>query len=179
MTVRAGRWAAVIASCVALAGCVQNAAPVGPVPAGIVPVPPGSAYRGAVGAVAVPGGGGAIPTWASDLTDGPFQGALDTALRQAGILAPGGGATLEAVVLDVAQLPSEPSTTKVSMSVRYRLIDATGRTLLERRVSSGYTATLAQAVQGYDRLGAAKQGAMRQNIEVLLRELGSGTAAGA
>lgn len=161
----------------ALAGCVQSRAPSGPVPAGIAPVPAESAYSGAVGAVVTPVGGAQIPAWAPELADGRFRAALDNALRQAAILAPGGAGTLEATVLEIAEAPSEPSTTKVLLVMHYRLLDATGRAILERRVSSGYTATLAQAVQGVDRLRLAREGAMRQNIAVLLRELGSGSAA--
>jgi len=167
-----GRRALLFLVAAVVAGCVPGREPPGTVPAGIVPVPPQSATAGAVGAVAVPAGT-ALPPWAPELSDGRFRAALENALRQAGVLVPGGAGTLQATVLDVAQPPSDPSTTKVVLAVHYRLVDGAGRAVLERRVASGYTATLAQAVQGVDRLRIARQGAMRQNIEVLLRELGS------
>ncbi|TCM77343.1 hypothetical protein [Rhodovulum steppense] len=175
MTGRMGRAVAVLAMATALGGCVQNRAPSGPVPSGIVPVSMGSAHSGMIGAVVQPGGG-ALPGWAPELSDGTFRAALENALRQAGIMAPGGVRTLEATVLQVDQPPSETSTTKVVLTVHYLLRDVTGRPVLERRVTSGYTATIAQAVQGVDRLRVAREGAMRQNIDVLLREFGSASA---
>ncbi|MBN2905889.1 MAG: hypothetical protein JXJ18_04180 [Rhodobacteraceae bacterium] len=171
------RVAAFAVICATLAGCVQTRGPEGPVPVGITPVAAQSAYSGAIGAVVIPGGGATIPAWAGDLSDGTFAAALENALRQGGIMAPGGPLTLEATVLDIAQGPAEPSSTKVVLSTAYRLVDGTGRARLERRVTSGYTATLAQAVQGIERLRLARQGAMRENIAVILRELGSGTGA--
>ncbi|HDR27241.1 hypothetical protein [Rhodovulum sp.] len=175
MTGRMGRAVAVLAMVAALGGCVQNGAPSGPVPSGISPVATGSVHSGMIGAVVQPGGA-ALPGWAPELSDGTFRAALENALRQARIMAPGGVRTLEATVLQVDQPPSETSTTKVVLTVHYLLRDVTGRPVLERRVTSGYTATIAQAVQGVDRLRVAREGAMRQNIDVLLREFGSASA---
>lgn len=172
MSAEPGRRAVLVLIAAMAAGCVPGREPPGTVPTGIAPVPPQGAYAGAVGAVAV-SAGTALPPWAPELSDGGFRAALENALRQAAVLAPGGAGRLQATILDVAQPPSETSTTKVVLAVHYRLLDAAGRPVLERRVASGYTATLAQAVQGVERLRIARLGAMRQNIEVLLRELGS------
>lgn len=174
MAMRMGRRAACLGLLAGLAGCVQGRGNVGPVPAGIGPVPTGSGLAGAVGSVMVTGRAG-VPTWAPEVSDGRFRAALENALRQAGILVPGGTGTLEAEVLEFAELPGDPGTTRVVMGAAYRIRDAAGRAVADRRVRSGYTATLAEAMQGVERLRLAREGAIRQNIAALLRDLGAAT----
>ena len=160
-----------------LAGCAQPAQKTAMVPGSIAVVPASGKYHKSVSNVTGFGGEETNPMWTSEIAKEDFQEALETSLRQAGIFSQTGHYTLRADILSVEQ-PLAGIDLKVTMTVRYNLIDGTGTIRFDKTIKSEYTADFSEAFVGIERLQKANEGAARANIDLLLRSLGSASAGG-
>lgn len=122
----------------------------------------------------VSGGKDTNPMWTSQVGNSEFEQALESSLRDAGLLASGkqaGKYTLTAQMEKIDQ-PVAGFSMTVTATVNYVLVErATGKTVLERRISLPYTATWGAAFAGYERLRLASEGAMKTNIEKIIADL--------
>ena len=117
----------------------------------------------------VTGGKETNPMWMSNVGNSEFEQALEASLRDAGLLA--GGKQAGKYTL-VAHLESVDQPMAVTVSVSYSLIErASGKEVLNRRVSLPYTAGFDAAFAGTERLRIANEGAVRVNITKLIDEL--------
>ena len=122
----------------------------------------------------VSGGKDTNPLWTSQVGNSDFEQALEASLRDAGLLAPGkqaGKYTLTAQMEKIDQ-PFAGASMTVTATVNYVLTDrASGKTVLERRISLPYTAAWNAAFAGYERLRLANEGAMKTNIAKIIDDL--------
>lgn len=122
----------------------------------------------------VTGGKETNPMWVSNVGNSEFEQALEASLRDAGLLAAGkqaGKYTLIAHLENVDQ-PMAGFSMTVTATVAYSLVErATGKEVLNRRVSLPYTASMGAAFSGAERLRIANEGAIRVNITKLIDEL--------
>lgn len=122
----------------------------------------------------VTGGKETNPMWMSNVGNSEFEQALEASLRNAGLLAAGkqaGKYTLVAHLESVDQ-PMAGFSMTVTVTVSYSLIErASGKEILNRRVSLPYTAGFDAAFAGTERLRIANEGAVRVNITKLIDEL--------
>ena len=122
----------------------------------------------------VTGGKETNPMWMSNVGNSEFEHALEASMRDAGLLAAGkqaGKYTLVAHLESVDQ-PMAGFNMTVTVTVSYSLVErATGKEILNRRVSLPYTASMTDAFAGTERLRIANEGAVRVNITKLIDEL--------
>ena len=122
----------------------------------------------------VTGGKETNPMWISNVGSSEFEQALEASLREAGLLAAGkqaGKYTLVAHLENVDQ-PFGGFNMTVTATVSYSLVErATGKEVLNRKVSLPYTASFDAAFVGSERLRIANEGAVRVNITKLIEEL--------
>lgn len=111
---------------------------------------------------------------ASNIGNSEFEQALEASLRDAGLLSAGkqaGKYTLIAHMEDVIQ-PMFGASMTVTVTVSYSLVErATGKEVLNRRVSLPYTAAWDAAFVGVERVRIANEGAVKANITKLIEEL--------
>lgn len=122
----------------------------------------------------VTGGKETNPMWVSNVGNSEFEQALEASLRDAGLLSGGkqaGKYTLVAHLEKVDQ-PMAGFNMTVTVTASYSLVErATGKEVLNRRVSLPYTASFDAAFAGTERLRIANEGAVRVNITKLIEEL--------
>ena len=122
----------------------------------------------------VTGGKETNPMWISNVGSSEFEQALEASLRDAGLLAAGkqaGKYTLVAHLENVDQ-PLGGFNMTVTATVAYSLVErASGKEVLNRKVSLPYTASFDAAFVGSERLRIANEGAVRTNIAKLIEEL--------
>lgn len=122
----------------------------------------------------VTGGKETNPMWVSNIGSSEFEQALEASLRDAGLLSSGkqaGKYTLVAHLENVDQ-PFGGFNMTVTATVSYSLVErATGKEILNRRVSLPYTASFDSAFVGTERLRIANEGAVKVNIAKLIDEL--------
>lgn len=123
----------------------------------------------------VTGGKETNPMWVSNVGSSEFEQALEASLRDAGLLAPGKQAGKYMLVAHLENL-DQPLlggfNMTVTATVSYSLVErATGKEVLNRRVSLPYTASLSSAFMGTERLRLANEGAVKVNIAKLIDEL--------
>lgn len=122
----------------------------------------------------VTGGKETNPMWVSNVGSSEFEQALEASLRDAGLLAPGKQAGKYMLVAHLENLdqPFGGFNMTVTATVSYSLAErATGKEVLNRRVSLPYTASLSSAFVGTERLRIANEGAVKVNIAKLIDEL--------
>lgn len=122
----------------------------------------------------VTGGKETNPMWVSNVGSSEFEQALEASLRDAGLLAPGKQAGKYMLVAHLENLdqPFGGFNMTVTATVSYSLVErATGKEVLNRRVSLPYTASLSSAFVGTERLRIANEGAVKVNIAKLIDEL--------
>lgn len=133
-----------------------------------------SPLQGKVAVNDVTGGSETNPLWVSKVSSGDFARALESSLRDAGLLAAdakAGPYTLAANLQSLEQ-PFFGLSLTVTATVKYLLIErATGKTVYEQTVVTPHTAQLGDALLGFERLRLANEGAMRANISRLIEEL--------
>ena len=60
---------------------------------------------------------------------------------------------------------------QVSLFVKYSLIDSEGNQIWNKEIISSYTANFGDALLGTERLNLANEGAIRSNIELMIKAL--------
>lgn len=122
----------------------------------------------------VTGGKETNPMWVSNVGNSEFEQALESSLRDAGLLANGkqsGKYTLVAHLERIDQ-PMAGLDMTVTVTVLYSVVErASGKEVLNRRIAMPYTATFGAAFAGAERLRIANEGAVRTNITKLIEEL--------
>jgi hypothetical protein len=122
----------------------------------------------------VTGGKETNPMWISNVGSSEFEQALEASLRDAGLLAPGkqAGKYMLVAHLENVDQPLGGFNMTVTATVAYSLVErATGKEVLNRKVSLPYTASFDAAFVGTERLRIANEGAVRVNISKLIEEL--------
>lgn len=122
----------------------------------------------------VTGGKETNPMWVSNVGSSEFEQALEASLRDAGLLAPGkqAGKYMLVAHLENLEQPFGGFDMTVTATVSYSLVErATGKEVLNRRVSLPYTASFNSAFVGTERLRIANEGAVKVNIAKLIDEL--------
>ncbi|MEZ2744126.1 hypothetical protein ACBQ16_02875 [Halopseudomonas bauzanensis] len=164
----------VVVFCVVLTGCASPAQ-VGNMRATVITdqaqMP--SVLRNDVYIDYISGGKGTNPLWTSQVSQGDFRQALEQSLQSAGLLTPSqnGRYRLNAN-LDGLRQPLFGASMTVSSKVHYSLVDTRdNRTVYEKTIDTPYTAAFTDALMGVTRLRLANEGAIRKNIEALIRDL--------
>jgi hypothetical protein len=122
----------------------------------------------------VEGGDETNPLWTSEIESEGFKSALVESLKAAGLLSAeenAAGYQLSVKILAVDQ-PVFGFDMTVSAEVEYKLASmTTGEVVFNETLKSEYTATMDDAFYGPERLKIANEGAVKQNIKMLLEEL--------
>jgi hypothetical protein len=130
-----------------------------------------SSKTGASVEALVSGGGALSPAQGPGITNEDFKAALESSLVQSGLFksAARGGYRLDAVISRIDQ-PMMGFNMTVVMDVGYTL--HRGNSVVWRKnIQSKYTAPVGEAFAGWVRLRKATEGAARENISTLIREL--------
>jgi hypothetical protein len=134
----------------------------------------GHPLRGGVGVASVTGGGDTNPMWRSKVSSDAFQRALEDSLRNAMLLNPAIASSryqLTADLIDLSQ-PLVGASLDVSSSVRYSLVEkASRREIYSRIIQTSHTAKWNDAFNFNDRLNIANEGAIRNNIQLVIDDL--------
>lgn len=126
-------------------------------------------------AVTVVGGRKTSPAGASQIADTDFAEALIRSIRESRLFAAANeqGATyhLEAFI-SVLQQPLFGFNMTATLEVSYRLVNSkNGEVMLDKTISTSYTATTRDAFAGVTRLRLANEGAARANIEEVIQAI--------
>lgn len=121
--------------------------------------------------IQVTGGSDTNPLWTSQVSNTDFQAALYTALDQAKILNDVGNLNLKVRLVALDQ-PLFGIGMTIHASVEYVINDDnTDKTIFDEIVNSSYTAEMSDSLVGVTRLRLANEGAIRNNIELLIKRL--------
>jgi len=137
-----------------------------------IPVPAVLKHNVVIGAVR--GGQQTHALWMPKVGNDAFARALRDSLAAANLLATGPNAGQYVLVADLQRLrqPAFGVKRQVTAVVDYSLKErASGETALQTQVITPYTAGLGDAFLGVERVKVASEGAIRTNIERLIREL--------
>lgn len=108
------------------------------------------------------------------LGEGTFPRALEASLREANLLQPNrqaGRFTLTAQFRNL-DVPSFGANMTATAAFRYVLVEqTTGKTFLDKTITTPYTARFVDALIGVERSQLAREGALRANIAQLIGEL--------
>lgn len=122
----------------------------------------------------VSGGKETNPMWVSNVGNSEFEQALESSLRDAGLLSAGkqaGKYVLTAHMQKVEQ-PMFGVSMTVTVTVNYVLVErASGKEVLNRTVTLPYTAEWNSSFIGTERLRLANEGAIRVNIGKIIEEI--------
>ena len=161
---------AILALAGALAGCAQGARP-NQMTVGAEPGPTlydKSPLRYAVEVGAVSGGSPTNPLWKSDVSNDDFHQALEQSLSLHAMLAGTPRYALDAQLVALDHPLMEIQAT-VTATVRYRLVRAADHAAAwEQTLTTSSTARLGDALSGPERLRLATEGAMQENIKLML-----------
>ena len=137
----------------------------------------GNVHRSASAlSVSVVGGKETSSVGASQVSNGDFAQALKDSITQAVLFSKIGAADdsryqLNAFIVRLEQ-PMVGFSMSVTMEVSYSLVDSQAKkSIWEKSIVSEHTAAASEAFAGVKRLRLATEGAARQNIESLIREL--------
>lgn len=164
-----------LAAASTLAGCAQPAQVMNMVPTLAPNVMRGqpSPLTNKVVVAEVVGGKTTNPMWTSEVGDAEFRAALEQSLKSAGLLAPAGSQgtyALRAQLNEVKQ-PMVGLSMEVTAAVNYQLKSPGNAEILNKTLTTPYTAAFGDSLLGVTRLRLANEGAIRANIEALLKEL--------
>lgn len=128
---------------------------------------------GKIGLARTSGGKETHPLWTSQVDAASFEQALKDSLRSSSLLAPSQGAYVLKPTLHALQQPLFGLDMTVTADVHYILREkATGKDMLDETIRSSHTAKVGDAFVGTTRLRLANEGAIRKNIEQLIKRLG-------
>lgn len=113
--------------------------------------------------------------WGSKISNAALQEAIESSLRATGMLAirPGaGGYQMEAQLIALEQ-PKFDLDTRVAVTIAYTVVDKrNGTVVYQRQLRSLYVAEFTSAVlDSNERLRLANEGAVRNNVNLMLRDL--------
>jgi hypothetical protein len=170
MTLTITRATTIMALAWALAGCAAGARPnamtVGAAPG--TTISDKSPLRYAVQVGAVSGGSRTNPLWKSDVSNDDFHQALEQSLSLHAMLAGTPRYVLDAQLVALEHPLIEIQAT-VTATVRYTLVRAADRAVAwEQTLTTSSTARLGDALSGPERLRLATEGAMHENIKLML-----------
>lgn len=120
----------------------------------------------------VMGGHETNPLWVSQINNAGFKKALETSLKVTGLY--GGEASmykLNVAMLELTQ-PFVGFDTTVTCVINYSLVDVKSERLIyTRKITTPYTAKFSDDFLGVTRLQDANEGAARENIAELIKDL--------
>ena len=122
----------------------------------------------------VTGGQDTNPMWKSNIGNSEFEQALESSLRDAGLLSAGkqAGKYMLTVHMERVDQPMFGASMTVTATVSYSLIErATGKEVLNRTIALPFTAAWNSSFIGTERLRLANEGAIRVNIGKIIDEL--------
>lgn len=121
---------------------------------------------------AVDGGSWTNPIWISKVGNKDMQEAVKASLKNNGLLANGNGAyILKPTIKDVDQ-PIFGASFTVNADVQYVLKEAaSGKVVLSKTLKSSHKATMSDSFFGVKRMRIANEGAIRNNIDLLLQQI--------
>ena len=161
---------AIVATTLEVAACASGARP-GAMTVGAAPgttISDTSPLRYAVTVGTVAGGGATNPLWKSDVSDDDFRQALEQSLSLHAMLAGTPRYLLNAQLKSLDQPLIEFQAT-VTATVHYTLIlTADRRPVWDQTLTTSYTAKVGDALVGPERIRLANEGAMRENIKLML-----------
>lgn len=140
----------------------------------VAKIPADNALRGNVGVASVTGGGDTNPMWRSKVSSDAFQRALEDSLRNAMLLNPAISSSRYQLTADLINLsqPLAGASLEVSSSVRYSLVErASRKEIYSRVIQTAHTAKWNDAFNFNDRLNIANEGAIRNNIQLVIDDL--------
>lgn len=133
-----------------------------------------SPLRGNLGIKDVSGGKETNPLWISNVGSAEFERALEGSLRSAGLLSANRQGSKFALTAHLMKLdqPMFGASFTVTATVQYVVVErATGKEVLNRTLTTPYTAAFSDAFIGSERLKLANEGAIRSNISALIDAL--------
>jgi hypothetical protein len=122
----------------------------------------------------VTGGKDTNPMWVSNVSSSDFARALESSLRDAGLLSGNNQSSKFMLIAHLQRLdqPLFGASMTVTATVQYTLVDrATNKEVFARTVAMPYTAAWNDAFMGTERLKLANEGAIRVNIQQLIDAL--------
>ena len=129
--------------------------------------------RNAISIGSVAGGEPTNPLWTSEVGNAEFRAALESSLRNYGILAEGspGGYVLDATLVNLQQ-PLFGLAMEVTSTATYHLeAQNSQKTSFDDTVITSYTASPSESFFAVQRLRLANEGAVRENIREFIRRI--------
>lgn len=113
--------------------------------------------------------------WGSKISNAALQDAIEESLRATGMLAIRQGTgdfSMEVKLIELEQ-PKFGLNTKVAVTIEYKVVNmGSGATVYQRRLRSMYVAEFTSSLLNpNDRLRLASEGAVRSNVNLMLRDL--------
>lgn len=134
----------------------------------------GSKFKEGIAIKDVTGGKETNPMWVSNVSSADFSRALEASLKDAGLLSPNNQGSKYVLVAHLQKLdqPLMGASMTVTATVQYSVVDrATNAEVFSRTVALPFTAAWNAAFAGSERLKLANEGAIRVNIEELIKAL--------
>ena len=122
----------------------------------------------------VTGGKDTNPMWMSNIGGSEFEQALESSLRDAGLLSSGkqAGKYTLTVHMEKVEQPMFGASMTVTATVNYSLVErASGKEVFNRTIALPFTAAWNSSFIGTERLRLANEGAIRVNIGKIIDEL--------
>jgi len=161
----------IVVSMSLLQGCATGATVAGMTSSKTVPSLK-SIYAEGITVAPVVGGKSTNPLGTSQVGSKEFEGALRSTLSNNGILASGNSRYVLYPELKKLKQPMFGLNFTVTADVNYVLKNqASGQEVMNKLVVSSSTATVGDSINGVQRLRIANEGAIRENIELLLQRL--------
>jgi hypothetical protein len=177
---------AMLAVLLAASGCASGAR----TDAMIVPASPGtvsgasSPLRGAVRVDVVTGGAETNPLWKPNVSTDNFRAALGESLTRNGMTSSGQTRYLLNAELVSLDRPFAAFDTTVTAKVRYTVVTAgvaagSQAIRLDETIETPYTVKFSDAAYGPERFRLASEGAMRDNIDAIIKRMVAAAQPGA
>ena len=132
------------------------------------------ALKNNIGVSDVTGGRETNPMWTSQVSSEGFRSALEKSLENTQMLSKIVSAGKYQLTADLSRLdqPFIGLDMTVSATVRYSLVETkTRKEIYTRVIQSSHTASFSDSVLGPERLKIANEGAIKNNIQVLIEDL--------
>jgi hypothetical protein len=120
----------------------------------------------------VTGGTETNPLWKSNVSTDNFRAALGVSLARTGMTASGQGRYLLNAELVSLDRPFAAFDTTVTAKVRYTVVAVGNQAIkLDTTIETPYTVKFSDAAYGPDRFRLASEGAMRDNIDAIIKRM--------